>query len=707
MMSAPFDFDDDFASPASWAALYRKLGWQVIPAYMPNTGQWKRPLLTTWTEFQDTLVGQMVFARWYDPLTGDYRRHRNMGTLTGSCSGGLWVLDLDNKPQGPSGRAWWNGLLAVHNNNIEPETPRQQTGGGGEQLFFRAPEGWRPPTFKAPPMAVDVRGQGGFAMLPPSAHASGANYGWAAGAAPWEVEVLEAPEWLIEAVETLRLEHGGQDHRERATSADSSSAKNAFGMDVDGREAKLQAMVWAAITDLYRESPIPPPQGVQEAEIARLWTQYEQTTKSRLSGPEFDSLDNAAKLEREGRGLSELRRKWRYAFRKWDTGVKAAAAQPRPNPGPPPRDPEPEAGPGATAEPGPDMKDPTLFEVLSMADMAATPDMDWLVKQVLPRGGLGLLFAAPGSFKTFVAVDLAMALAYETGAWLGYATKPDAHVLYLASEGAAGLYRRIVAWRRKHEQDGHSARFHVIREPMSFMHAPDMQRLAKTITAHAEAHGRPDLIVVDTVSRVLPGADENLQKDMTVFVGACDRLRQQFGAAVLGVHHTNKAGEMRGSSVLNGAADSVFRVERADGELNGVLVCEKQKDAEDGWRKPFAVAEMMWFPDGKIEPQASLVIDWDVVQEADSRASWPPRAILRAMQWAIHAAFEKGEPLSMAPQTKNTGRYASSRLANQFELRSKVVHEIIQTWLDNGVIEVSVVSSRLKLRGLEVVKWLD
>ena len=63
-----------------------------------------------------------------------------------------------------------------------------------------------------------------------------------------------------------------------------------------------------------------------------------------------------------------------------------------------------------------------------------------------------------------------------------------------------------------------------------------------------ETTGQIAAVFVDTVSRVLPGAEENLQKDMTRFVEACDAVRNKFGATVIGIHHTNYAGGIRGST---------------------------------------------------------------------------------------------------------------------------------------------------------------
>lgn len=203
------DFSPDFAAPSEWAAMYRAVGIQVVPAHMPNGGEWKFPL-GKWKTFQDELVPRSTFDNWYGQ-GGEHARRQNMGLITGKASGGVFVIDLDEYKT-PMAAQWWRGVLMEHNHGLEPETWQQRTGGGGRQLFFQAPAHWRPPTNKTP-IGVDIRGQGGFAMLPPSKHSSDKTYEWVPGFAPWEIEIEVAPDWLMLAVDDLVAQHGGDTAR--------------------------------------------------------------------------------------------------------------------------------------------------------------------------------------------------------------------------------------------------------------------------------------------------------------------------------------------------------------------------------------------------------------------------------------------------------------------------------------------------------------
>jgi hypothetical protein len=91
------DFNDEFASPADYAALYRDIGMQVVPAFMPNEAKaWKRPYLQEWKQYSKEIVSQEIFDGWYGE-TGGYTRRSNMGLITGVGGRRIIVIDLDTQ----------------------------------------------------------------------------------------------------------------------------------------------------------------------------------------------------------------------------------------------------------------------------------------------------------------------------------------------------------------------------------------------------------------------------------------------------------------------------------------------------------------------------------------------------------------------------------------------------------------------------------
>jgi hypothetical protein len=348
-----------------------------------------------------------------------------------------------------------------------------------------------------------------------------------------------------------------------------------------------------------------------------------------------------------------------------------------------------------------------LFEVLSIADIKALPEAEWIVHEAIPQGGLGFLYGAPGTYKSFICSDLALSLAYGKDSWIERAIKHCGSVLYIAAEGATGIRNRISAWQVKNGIDSDDGAFRLIRTSLSFMSGDDVDRLERTVGSIVAQSGDIATIFVDTVSRVLPGADENLQKDMTLFVAACDRLRERFGATVIGVHHTNKAGEMRGSTVFLGQGDFVMKVERDEGRKSGVLVCEKQKEAEDQWRVAFSMETQEWLPEGRIKPVSSLTVAWGgEPAPRESGDGWPSMSVCREIVKVIGDAWGRGKPWSPYPQTQAEGRYAPYNVARTFGVKSETVSMMITDWLANDVLTLDVFDKRSKQKGLKVQNGL-
>jgi hypothetical protein len=268
-------------------------------------------------------------------------------------------------------------------------------------------------------------------------------------------------------------------------------------------------------------------------------------------------------------------------------------------------------------EPANDQPRPTgLYSILGVEDLLSRPPQRFILARHVPENSLGFVYGDPGTGKSFILLDWALHMAFAMPDWNGDALTAPGAVAYIAGEGVSGMGQRIRSWMAAHgkaREDIPANRFGLLHESINFMQPTDVVKLADTL--RAAMAGPLGLIVVDTVSRALPGADENLQKEMTLFVAACDALKQAFNCCVIGVHHSNKAGDMRGSSVLKGAGDFVFKLNRKKGESVGQLWCEKQKDAPDGW------AEDYLFEITKTNNRTSLVLarlhDQEVAIEAE------------------------------------------------------------------------------------------
>lgn len=119
----------------------------------------------------------------------------NIGLPTGSANG-LWVLDAD----GAEGLQWLHNALET-NGGAPSGTIAQATGGGGMHLFFGLPSGLgvRNSAGTIAPN-IDVRGDGGYVVLPPSLHPNGNSYAWSTGTLLSSTRPPTAPDWLWSTV---------------------------------------------------------------------------------------------------------------------------------------------------------------------------------------------------------------------------------------------------------------------------------------------------------------------------------------------------------------------------------------------------------------------------------------------------------------------------------------------------------------------------
>lgn len=228
--------------------------------------------------------------------------------------------------------------------------------------------------------------------------------------------------------------------------------------------------------------------------------------------------------------------------------------------------------------------DARRLTILSYAELQALPPSRWLIQGILRMGELAALYGAPGSGKSFMAIDMALRIALGDS-WAGRACARG-RVLYIAGEGLYTIQGRTRAWAQQFqevescEQDLNGW-FEVVGDAVSFIET-EFELLIEAIGDQQYV-----LIIVDTLARCMAGGDENDAGDMGLFVRAGDRLRKLTGAAVLIVHHAGKTDERieRGSSALRGACDAMY-VSSLEREKVFRISCEKQKEGE-----PFADIE--------------------------------------------------------------------------------------------------------------------
>jgi len=472
----------------------------------------------------------------------------------------------------------------------------------------------------------------------------------------------------------------------------------ATGKVVDGREKHMTSVIMARLIDYCGRFGAEP---TADELFEHAWDAYEQSTDL---------------VTRPGRGREEFMDKCRSTIRRFESGrirgvpdLEAAVAAYQVK-----REASKASVRHADDAPAEDqfISADDTFEFLTITQIKTQPAQQWIVDGVIPEDGLAFIYGPYGAGKSFVAQDIGLRIAAGLPDWMGYPVQRPGMVLYVAAEGQAGLRNRIEAWQRVNEQPNDDIPFALVRSTINFLEASDVLKLERTVMAAAAKLGAtPALIFVDTVSRAMPGADENLQKEMTLFVAACDHIRSVTGATVVGVHHAGKSGDMRGSTVLGGAGDAVLKVEKRSQEqrLDLVLTAEKVKEGEDGWTKDIRLQEVEWQTPGEIgEARKSLVaVQSELTTGKKPGAQLPDKAVCRDILKGLREAWDAQRPWSMKPITRAEGRYAPKIISTRWNVPAEQAQRLVEDWLLNDVLSVEMVDRKTKRMGLKVVGSID
>jgi hypothetical protein len=201
----------------------------------------------------------------------------------------------------------------------------------------------------------------------------------------------------------------------------------------------------------------------------------------------------------------------------------------------------------------------------------------WLVKNILPEGGLALLFGASGCGKTFVALDLGLCVA--TGEkWHGHGATRS-RVVYIAAEYTSSLKNRVAAWLQEQNREALDT-FFFSKDAVQLHNNDEVTRFIDNLKSTL-GQEPVSLIIFDTLARCFVGGDENSAQEMGMVIANVDRIREELGTAVLLIHHTTKDNESyRGSGSLEAGATTAMWVKPGAGK-SLTIACRKQKDAEE------------------------------------------------------------------------------------------------------------------------------
>ena len=323
------------------------------------------------------------------------------------------------------------------------------------------------------------------------------------------------------------------------------------------------------------------------------------------------------------------------------------------------------------------------YKILSRTDILALPPVQWRVKGLLPTKGLAAIYGPSGSGKSFLALDLSFAIA--SGAdWFERRTV-QCSVTYVMLEGEAGLHNRLKAWEKHHGKMGPSA-FGAIVQPFGLMSPQDLADLGSALPLGG-------VVVIDTLNRAAPVADENSSSDMGRILEGAKELQRKTGGLVVLIHHTGKdvSKGLRGHSSLHAALDAGMEVERTAAGRSWRV--GKAKDGEDGLSVPFALRRVVLGTDSDGDDVSSCVVVRDTSGLFTPRepSGSNQKLALSAVRQQLAAATQTGRA-EAGSQTKCISAQAAKAavvqklVATPKNKRNNVGQSLLQGLIDGGFL---------------------
>ena len=297
------------------ALYYESLGLSVIPV-----AQDKKPLID-WKKYQSERATKEQITKWFSDFP-----NANVGVVTGSISG-IVVVDVE---------------AGGKTENLPPSVI-SKTGGGGWHFFYKHP-GINVKNSVRVCDKTDIRGDGGFVVMPPSIHKSGKRYEWAMP--PDTADFTELPQWVLEKSKT---DEGNQtDWKNLLGSKISEGARNATSTQLAGKlfyhlpPELWEITGWATLKEWNRINNSPP---LGEGELRQVW----ESIKTREIEQRVRPKEDKEEVGREER-----------------------------------------------------LKPMALMDLMNKE----FPVTEWLVERLIPSEAIVAISGAPAAFKTWLVLDL-------------------------------------------------------------------------------------------------------------------------------------------------------------------------------------------------------------------------------------------------------------------------------------------------------------
>lgn len=503
------------------ALRYADRGWHVFPLHWVSNRRCSCGTACGKNAGKHPMTPDGFYSATVDPgrITEWWTRYpdANIGIRTGQVSN-LWVVDQDAKVMIDRG----DGLVIPEGENsirtaehqlgqVLTETLTVKTGSGGLHFYYDYPQdGEKHGSRGGIIPSVDIRGDEGYVVAPPSVHLNGHEYQWVDESEP----ISPAPQWFVDFrkleqgepfIPQAKVAEGGRNNYLTSYAG----SLRAHGYDGD----TLRNMVIGH----NRMVCVPPLDDAEALKVAESVMRYP-------AGAPVLTLIND--LDEHG------------------------------NPVPP-----------KTFVQDPHSVAISLDDFL---DNPPAPKIPVIWEGILDEADGFIIGGQSGVGKSWIAMDMALSIATGTP-WLdAFATTPG-KVVYIDEEGSrSGAYKRLMALMKGRGITGQRGiPLHmVIRKSLKFDSPEGLATISRIIY-----DTQPTVVICDTLVRMHTG-EENSARDMARFFDLSSQLREAYGVAIGFIHHTRKpskedAGDladmMRGSGDIRGWPDSILIAKKLEG----------------------------------------------------------------------------------------------------------------------------------------------
>lgn len=482
--------------------------------------------------------GKKPWIRWsrYEtaPATPDEirawwaeRPASNIGMVTGAISG-LVVIDVDVR--GGAAR----DIRALYERY--PTGMISRTGGGGWHLFYRAPS--RPVRNRVGQSGIDVRGDGGYVALPPSSHSSGNLYAWVRRGEPGPT-----PDFLLRDLERGALAENGPDESDWVTRSLTEGAGEGSRNDLVARLAgyfashAIPSDIAEALLIQWNQRNRPP---LPEREVL-------VTARSIYAGHQARLISSPGGNPNTGAVSSQT-----LVFAP-NSGITGAGRF-------------------------------RVFDLSHFMSLYGESTVNWTIHDWLPEATIAFVVSPPGTFKTWLLLDMAISLA--TGSpFLGrypVATESPQPVLLIQQEdfhgqtaerfAAIAMQRLNLREPREEGEGGDTFQvssppyIQIYVHPDRLLHFDDPKILADLRNVII-SHGIKAVIIDPLYSAA--STDEYMAKSAEQMF-ALKRIRDETGCSFIIAHHTKKRADPNaaredswGSQFLNAFIETGIQIRPA------------------------------------------------------------------------------------------------------------------------------------------------